>query len=175
MHYIATFAAGLGLVGFVVILRHLSKGRLPTWTIPAAIGLGMILFSVWNEYTWYERTTSVLPEQVIILSSPLDKAAYRPWTYVFTVSTRFAALDGTGMVKSPGNDALRMAEVMLVRRWTPTQRIPVAFDCEKGLRADLIEGVDLSPEGVLTGGEWMNVGFEDELQRAACTETQIGG
>lgn len=170
MDYIATIAAGLGLVGFVVIVRHLSKGRLPKWTIPAAIGLGMILFSVWNEYTWHRRTTQALPAEVIILSSPADKAAYRPWTYVFPVSTRFAAFDGTGMVKSPGNDALRMGEVLLVQRWTPTRRVPVAFDCANGLRADLIEGVNLTPDGVLTGGEWMNVGFEDELQRAACTE-----
>ena len=115
MDYIATIAAGLGLVGLVVIVRHLSKGRLPKWTIPAAIGLGMILFSVWNEYTWYARTTQALPEQVIILSSPADKAAYRPWTYVFPVSTRFAALDGVGMVKSPGNPDFRMAEVLLGR------------------------------------------------------------
>lgn len=168
MDYIATFAAGLGLVGFVVVVRHLSGGRLPKWTIPASIGLGMILFSIWNEYTWYTRTTSVLPEQVVILSSPADKVFYRPWTYVFPVSSRFAALDGTGMVKSPQNDALRMAEVMLVQRWTPTQRIPVAFDCATGRRADLLEGVELLPDGTLTGGEWMDVGTEDELQRAAC-------
>jgi len=170
MDYIATIAAGLGLVGLVVIVRHLSKGRLPKWTIPAAIGLGMILFSVWNEYTWYARTTQALPEQVIILSSPADKAAYRPWTYVFPVSTRFAALDGVGMVKSPGNPDFRMAEVLLVQRWTPTQRIPVAFDCANGRRADLLEGVSLSLDGVLTGGDWMNVGMDDELQRAACAK-----
>jgi len=170
MDYIATFAAGLGLVGFVVIVRHLSKGRLPKWTIPASIGLGMLMFSIWNEYTWYTRTTSALPEQVIILSSPVDQVAYRPWTYLFPVSSRFAALDGLGMVKSPGNDNFRLAEVMLVQRWTPTRRVPVAFDCAGGRRADMIEGVELAPDGTLTGGEWMNVGQEDELQRAACQE-----
>jgi hypothetical protein len=63
-----------------------------------------------------------------------------------------------------------MAEVLLVQRWTPTQRIPVAFDCANGRRADLLEGVSLSPDGVLTGGDWMNVGMDDELQRAACAQ-----
>jgi hypothetical protein len=168
MDYIATFAAGLGLVGFVVIVRHLSKGRLPKWTIPASIGLGMLLFSIWNEYTWYSRTTAALPEQVIILTSPADKVGYRPWTYLFPVATRFAAFDGTGMVKSPENDNFRMGEVLFVRRWSATQRVPVAFDCAGGRRADLIEGAELSPDGTLTKGIWDDVGVEDELQRAAC-------
>lgn len=168
MDLIATLAAGAGLVGFVIVARHLSGGRMPKWTIPAAIGLGMLMFSVWNEYTWYHRTTSALPEQVIILTSPADKVFYRPWTYVFPVSSRFAALDGTGMVKSMEDSNFRRAEVLLVQRWTPTKRVPLAFDCAGGRRADLIEGAALAPDGTLTGGDWMDVGTEDELQRAAC-------
>ena len=170
MDLIATLAAGAGLVGFVIIARHLSGGRLPKWTIPAAIGAGMLLFSIWNEYTWYYRTTSALPEQVIILSSPTDKVFYRPWTYIFPVSSRFAALDGTVMVKSIENSAFRRAEVLLVQRWTPTKRVPLAFDCANDRRADLIEGAELAPDGTLTGGTWMDVGKDDELQRAACQE-----
>ena len=170
MDLIATAAAGAGLVGFVIIARHLSGGRVPKWAIPAAIGLGMLIFSVWNEYTWYYRTTTALPEQVIILSSPSDKVFYRPWTYLFPVSTRFAALDRTGMVKSMENTAFRRADVLLVRRWTPTKRVPIAFDCDGGRRADLIEGAEIAPDGTLTGGTWMDVGKEDELQRAACQE-----
>ncbi|MGB3280750.1 MAG: hypothetical protein WBA92_16300 [Pseudorhodobacter sp.] len=170
MDLIATLAAGAGLVGFVIIARHLSKGRLPKWTLPAAIGLGMLLFSIWNEYTWYGRTTGALPEEVIILTTPTDKVFYRPWTYVFPVATRFAAFDGTGMVKSQQDSAFRRGEVLLVQRWTPTRRIPLAFDCAANRRADLIEGVEIAPDGTLTGGDWMDVGAGDELQRAACQE-----
>jgi hypothetical protein len=170
MDLIATAAAGGGLVGFVIIARHLSKGRLPKWTIPAAIGLGMLLFSVWNEYTWYKRTTSALPAEVVILSAPTDKVFYRPWTYVFPVSSRFAALDRTGMLKSMENSAFRRAEVLLVQRWTPTKRVPLAFDCANGRRAELIEGAELAPDGTLSGGTWTDVGAEDEIQRAACQE-----
>jgi hypothetical protein len=127
LDFIATLAAGGGLVVFVFIARHLSGGRLPKWTLPASIGLGMLLFSIWNEYSWYGRTTGVLPEQVVILSSPADKVAYRPWTYLFPVTTRFSALDGTRLETSAENSDFRRAEVMLVERWTPTKRIPVAF------------------------------------------------
>lgn len=170
MDLIGTLGAGAGLFGFIIIARHLSGGRLPKWTIPAAIGAGMLLFSIWNEYTWYNRTTDALPADVVILSSPTDKVAYRPWTYVFPVSTRFAALDRTGMVKSMENSAFRRADVMLVQRWTATRRVPIAFDCANGRRADLIDGTSLAPDGTLTGGTWADVGQEDELQRAACQE-----
>lgn len=170
MDIIATLAAGAGLVGFVIVARHLSGGRMPKWTIPAAIGLGMLMFSVWNEYTWHYRTTSALPEQVIILSSPSDKVFYRPWTYLFPVSSRFAAFDGTGMVKSVEDSNFRRGEVMFVQRWTPTRRVPLAFDCAQGRRADLLEGAELAPDGTLTGGAWQDVGSEDALQRAACQE-----
>lgn len=168
MDLIATLAAGAGLVGFVIVARHLSGGRMPKWTIPAAIGLGMLMFSIWNEYTWHYRTTSALPDEVIILTSPSDKVFYRPWTYIFPVSSRFAAFDGTGMVKSTENSNFRRGEVLLVQRWTPTKRVPLAFDCAGGRRADLIEGATLSPDGTLTGGDWQDVGTGDELQRAAC-------
>jgi hypothetical protein len=167
---IGTLGAGAGLFGFAVIARHLSGGRLPKWIIPAAIGAGMLLFSIWNEYTWYSRTTAALPEKVVLLSSPTDKVIYRPWTYVFPVSTRFAALDRTGMVKSMENAAFRRAEVMLVQRWTGTKRVPIAFDCANTRRANLIEGATLAPDGTLSGGTWEDVTPEDDLLRAACQE-----
>ncbi|MDZ4136956.1 MAG: hypothetical protein U1D06_15410, partial [Paracoccaceae bacterium] len=150
------------------VLRHLSRSRLPKWTLPAAIGAGMLIFSIWNEYTWWHRTAGALPEAVVILSSPSDRVFYRPWTYVFPVSTRFMALDRTVLKTSAQNSVFRTADVLVVQRWTPTTRIPLAFDCAQGRHADLIEGAVLAPDGTLTGSEWYTVGMEDELQRAAC-------
>lgn len=170
MDLIATIAAGVGLVGLVIVLRHLTRGRVPKWMLPVAFGAGMLLFSVWNEYSWYSRTTAALPAQVVILSSPTDRAAWRPWTYVFPVSTRFMALDRISMVVSQADSRYRRAEVMVVQRWRPTARIPLAFDCAGARRADLVEGGSLAPDGTLSGTEWLVVDGTDALQRAACQE-----
>tara|TARA_R110002096_G_scaffold408057_1_gene606884 strand:- start:3725 stop:4252 length:528 start_codon:yes stop_codon:yes gene_type:complete len=172
MDLIATIAAGVGLVGLVIVIRHLTRGRLPKWTIPAAFGAGMLLFSAWNEYTWYGRTTGALPDQVIVLSSPTDRVALRPWTYLFPVSTRFMALDRTGMSVSQIDSRYRRAEVLVVQRWQPTSRIPLAFDCVGARRADLIDGGSLAPDGTLTGTDWLAADATDALQRAACQEGQ---
>lgn len=170
MDLIATIVIGAGLAGTLLLLRRVTGMQLPKWTLPAAIGAGMLIFSIWNEYSWYPRVAGALPDGVIILSSPADRVFYRPWTYVFPVSTRFFALDRTGMKTSQADARFRHAEVMFVQRWTPTQRVPLGFDCAEGLRADLIEGAALAPDGTLTGTEWIDVGTDDELQRAACQE-----
>ncbi|MDZ4096183.1 MAG: hypothetical protein U1D35_14890 [Paracoccaceae bacterium] len=170
MDLIATITAGAGLAGVVMAVRHFSKGRLPKWLIPAGIGAGMLIFSIWNEYSWYPRVAAALPEDVIILSSPADRVAYRPWTYVFPVSTRFMALDRTGMLTSGQDSNFRRADVIIVQRWQATTRVPLAFDCAMGMRADLIEGATLAPDGTLTGSIWIEAGSDDELQRAACQE-----
>lgn len=171
MDFIAMIAAGAGLAGVIMLLRKLSGGRLPKWTLPAAIGLGMISFSVWNEYTWYPRTVGALPPAVVVLSSPETKQIWRPWTYIFPVHQRFLAYDGTTAKTSMDNPAIRQGEVAVVQRWQATQRVPIAVDCAKGLRADLIEGASIAADGSLTGAQWYPAATDDGLQTAACKDS----
>jgi len=169
MDIVATISAGVGLAGVIMAIRYFSRGRLPKYTIPAAIGAGMLLFSVWNEYTWMARVADALPDEVVILSAPEDRAAWRPWTYLFPVSSRFVALDRTAILTSAANPALRRMNAMIVQRWAKTLRLPMAFDCVQNLRADLVDGADLAPDGTLTAGAtWQAVDPSDEMQRAAC-------
>lgn len=170
MDLLATICAGAGLAGIVLGLRYLSRNRLPKWTLPAAIGAGMLIFSIWNEYSWYPRVAAALPEAVVIVSAPEDRVFYRPWTYLFPVSSRFMALDRTAMVTSAENAAIRRADALMVQRWSRSQRVPLAFDCAGGRRADLLEGATLAPDGTLQGTVWTAVGSDDALQDAACRE-----
>lgn len=170
MDFAATIAAGAGLAGLVMAIRHFSKGRLPKWIIPAAVGAGMLIFAVWNEYTWYPRVSGVLPESVVILSAPTDRVAYRPWTYLVPVSTRFVALDRGAMATSAENSNFRQADAMIVQRWMRTQRLPIAFDCTTGRSAELVDGATFAPDGTLTGATWVEAGAGDKLIEAACRE-----
>lgn len=170
MDLAATITAGAGLAGLVMAVRHFSKGRLPKWTIPAAIGAGMLTFSVWNEYSWYPRVTAALPPEVRVVSAPEDSSALRPWTFLFPVSSRFMALDRTAMLTSQDRPDIRRADAMVVQRWQPTQRLPFAFDCAGDRQAALAGGAALAPDGTLSGAVWRPVGQDDELQRAACQE-----
>ncbi len=167
---LAAITAGAGIAGIVLALRWLSRSRLPRWTIPAALGAGIITFSVWSEYSWYPRVTGALPKEVVIVAAPQDPSPLRPWTYLFPLSTRFLALDRTSMKTSEVNPAIRLADLMVVQRWVSTKRIPLGFDCASGRHADLIGGATLAPDGTLTGGAWVTPGPDDAMQAAACRE-----
>lgn len=170
MDFVATISAGVGLAGVVMAIRHFTRGKLPKYVIPAFVGLGMLIFSIWNEYSWFPRVREALPEEVVILSAPNDRVAYRPWTYLFPVSTRFVALDGTSVRPATGNPSLQLADAMIVQRWVKTVRIPMAFDCAQNLRADLVEGAAIGADGTLSGAAWQRVDATDEMQVAACQE-----
>lgn len=172
MDLIATIAAGFGAAGVVLMLNHL-VGRLaghplPKWALPAAVGAAMIGFAIWNEYTWYPRVRDQLPATVTIASAPADRVLYRPWSYVFPLVTRFVAVDRTAAVPSAGNPDIFVASAVIVRRWAASERLPVAFDCARLVRADLFDGAELTENGILNGAEWSAPDADDPLVRAAC-------
>lgn len=170
MDFIATLAAG-GVAAMVVfIINHQWRGLLPRWSMPAAMGLAMLGFSIWNEYSWYPRVVAQLPDTVEVALAPSDAILYRPWTYLFPMVHRFVAVDRASAVRPADDPALMVASAMVIQRWVPTKRVPIAFDCAKGARADLVEGAELAADGILKGAEWREVGMADALVMAACKE-----
>lgn len=145
------------------------RGRLlPRWTMPAVIGASMIGYSVWNEYSWFERITSALPESVTVVSRGERSAPWAPWTYLSPVTVRFVALDTRMRAHSQERPGLVLTELILVERWQPTRRVAVAFDCEHGKRADLRSGTRISPDGTLEGSHWETIEADSPMLRAAC-------
>jgi hypothetical protein len=168
LDFIATIAAGFAAAGLALIANHLSGRRLPRWIVFVVAGGAMLAFSIWNEYSWYPRVVAQLPDTVVIASAPADRVIYRPWTYIFPLVTRLVAVDRGAAVHSASDPALLVASAVVIQRWAPTRRLPVAFDCAKGARADLTEGAALGDNGTLTGAEWREVGKDDALLMAAC-------
>jgi hypothetical protein len=169
--FIATIASGAGVACIVIIANHLSSRmtgqKLPKWVMPAGIGLAMLSFSVWNEYSWFSRMRAALPEGVVVASAPTDRAMYRPWSYLFPSVSRFIAVDGANAARSASDPQVFAANAVVFQRWQPERRIPQAFDCARRARADLMDGATLSADGTLTGAEWVQAA-DDPLVAAAC-------
>lgn len=161
-------AAGVLAACVVYAANHLSGRRLPKWLMPASIGAAMIAVSIYGEYVWFRDARATLPETATVLRTIEDSAPWRPWTYLAPITTRFIALDSTRVIRSTTQPDLIAAELMLVQRWAPTQRVPVAFDCKAGLRADLLEGAALEQDGTLSGADWVPVGPDEDILKAAC-------
>ncbi|MBC7138008.1 MAG: hypothetical protein H5U17_04525 [Defluviimonas sp.] len=165
---ISLIALGALIACVYVAVNRMTGRRLPRWLLPAALGAGMIGFAVWNEYTWYSRVTAELPESVAVVLPVRESSFWRPWSYVVPMVTRFIAVDRGAVMRSAQRPGLVRTDAILVQRWTPTQRVPVAFDCTAARRADLAGGADLAADGTLTGGDWVALAPDDPFMLAAC-------
>ncbi|HHX34882.1 MAG TPA: hypothetical protein GX719_06375 [Gammaproteobacteria bacterium] len=92
-HLIATFSAGLGAAGFALLLRSLSRQKLPKWIIPACAGIGMLGYQIYFEYNWFAHQTSRQPEGTVVTSSQQSEVFWRPWTYIYPMTTVFTVVD----------------------------------------------------------------------------------
>lgn len=165
---VSLIALGAAIACVYVVVNRMTGRRLPRWLLPASLGAAMISFAVWNEYSWFSRVTAELPESVAVVLPVKESSFWRPWSYAVPMITRFIAVDRDAVMQSEEKPGLVRTDAILVQRWTPTQRVPVAFDCGAGLRADLAGGADLAADGTLTGGNWVTLPPDDPFMLAAC-------
>ncbi len=168
LEFIAAIALGLGTAGLVMGLNFATGRRLPAWMMPASAGLAMILFMVYMEYSWSERTRAGLPEGVVVTAVSSESMWYRPWTYIKPLSLRMVAVDTRRNRHHADAPGQVMTSILLMGRWVPTRAIPVVFDCDLARRADLHAGVEMTDDGSLIGADWRQLGAGDTALEAAC-------
>lgn len=168
LELIAAIAAAFVLGGIALILRKLSGQRLPKWFVPASAGLGLIGFTIWSEYDWFDRVSAELPDGVEVVWQAEEGMPLRPWTYVMPITTRFIAMDTRGVAAHPANPDLRMAKLFTFARWQPVRDGLVAVDCAGGRHVMITEGVEFSPDGTLQGAEWTTSDATQGFHEVAC-------
>jgi hypothetical protein len=166
---IAAVVSGVALAGVAMLLRWLSRGLLPKWIVPVMAGLGMLSYSIWSEYSWFDRMNLALPG--IVASWKNEQTAFwRPWSYIEPVTTRFTAVDLKTAKRHPNQPGLVMVDILLLARWQPVTPVKVVFDCQNARRADLIDGnVSIADDGRLVGAEWVTLDAQDPALKIACT------
>jgi hypothetical protein len=165
IEFIATLSLGAGAAGLILLIQKLTRGALPRWAMPAAVGLAMLAFAVWSEYSWSVRSMNALGPDAIIASEVKQKQIWRPWTFLTPATTRLIALDGAGAVDMDGTV---IVDMYLVSRWQSGAVVPAAFDCLLNRRADLFEGRGDDIVVTLQSADWLAVGASDPVLRAAC-------
>jgi len=165
---IATFAIGFAGAGVALALTHLFGKNLPRWIVPVSAGLAMICFTIFIEYSWFQRTRASLPTGVEVAHSVADTAVYRPWTYVWPYVDRFIAVDKASLRRNEAFPNQRILDLLVYGRWTTVKRVRAAFDCESGKRADLTDGIKFTQNGGIEGAVWHETGLEDPVTKTAC-------
>lgn len=166
---IAAVVSGVALAGVAMLLRWLSRGLLPKWIVPVMAGLGMLSYSIWSEYSWFDRMNLALPG--IVASWKNEQTAFwRPWSYIKPVTTRFTAVDLKSAKRNPNQPGLVMIDILLLARWQPVTPVKVVFDCQNARRADLVDGkVSIADDGSLVGADWTKVEPDDAAMKIACS------
>lgn len=168
LELIAAVVAALTLAGLVYILRRWTGDLLPKWAITLAGAVGLIAFTVWSEYDWFDRVSAELPAGVVVVWKSDTAIPLRPWTYIAPITTRFVAMDTKQFAQHPANPALRMAKLYNFARWNSIKDGLMVFDCGAGRQVMITQGVEINAAGALTGGEWVTPGADDGFQKAAC-------
>ncbi|MDO5657387.1 MAG: hypothetical protein Q4G36_03570 [Paracoccus sp. (in: a-proteobacteria)] len=155
---IGTLIVAVGTAATLYAAFHALRkaGRpVPKWVMPAAIGVAMIAYATWNEYSWFNRVTAQLPDRVVVLAEGETRVAFRPWSYLAPMTLRFTALDRAAIREAGGG--VRVAPVMLVERWRDTVTVEHGVDCARG--------------AVQAPGEpWVGLPADDPLLRTVCQE-----
>ena len=136
LELIATFAAGFGAAGVMLLLNMLTRGRLPRWAMPVAAGLAMIGVTIANEYSWGSRTADALPEGVVVIEDVTQSAWWRPWSYVWPQTVRLMALDTAAIQTRADQPDLKLVDLYLFARWQPPAKAQQLLNCTAALRAD---------------------------------------
>ena len=170
--FIGSLAAGLGLMGLMLMLNRLIlRNRFDRWIYPATVAFGMVAYTIWAEYTWPSRTIDAQP-QLRLVSENGESLFYRPWTYVWPQTTRMTAIDLAATRTNAALPDLVMTHVVLLGRWEPVRVVGVVYDCANNARADLIEGATINDDGSLQGADWRQLEADDAVLHAACAAGQ---
>ncbi|WP_458525556.1 hypothetical protein [Onishia taeanensis] len=166
-HLIAAVFAGLGAAGIALLLRTLSGKRLPRWIVPVFGGLGMLGYQIHAEYTWFEHKQQQLPASARVVASERSEVFWRPWTYLFPMTTAFQVIDRENLIgRQAGDDRL----VEFIRYRFEKQAIdrvttrPYLMNCTTREQLPLD---DTTGEPAL--GELKRLGSDDPAYRAVCS------
>jgi hypothetical protein len=168
LELIAAFVAAVAGAGVALMLRHLSRGRLPRWLIPAGAAAGLMGMTIYNEYGWFPRLRAGLPEGVVVAQTLDGRALWRPWAYVWPMTEGALLVDTRRTMRHPADPALVVTQVWRFARWQPAREGMVAFDCDDARRVDITEGVRFTETGGLEGGRWVELAADDPVLRVAC-------
>ncbi|MAY62167.1 MAG: hypothetical protein CML29_08130 [Rhizobiales bacterium] len=159
---------GIAIVGVLLFAKRVLRVPLPRWALPVGAALGILGAHIYNEYTWFDRFTGELPEGVEVIQSGQSSSILEPWTYLVPKTTRFAALDRNSIRTNPAQPGMKIGEVLLFQRHTPTARLLQVADCEGGRIAALSADTAFDENGLPEGVQWAEVKADEPLFSSIC-------
>ena len=160
--------AGLAGAGIGLILRALSRKRLPKGIVPICAGLTMLASTVALEYQWADGVRSSMPQDLVIVSTREQQAWYQPWTMLRPwVRGVISYSPGENAETAPGSGILAV-QLRIQERWQPQIVRPALVDCANTRWADLTADTQFTDTGQPIDTAWRETGPGDPVISAVC-------
>lgn len=164
------------LISVVVILVtwavfRTTKKRMPGFLIPMLIGVTVIAYGIYSEYTWESRTLASMPESMQVVNRVSGTSLLSPWSHIFERTDSLSLVDTQNIRTNPGQPGFSMLELLIMQRFNPVLRIRQLVDCNNRQRADLVADPEFDAQGLPTGLDWQAVSEDHPLMRVACDTT----
>ena len=165
-HLVAVFSAGLGAAGIAFLLRSISRQKLPKWIIPAFAGIGMMGDQIYFEYNWF---SSKIFYMIVVTSSQASQVFWRPWTFVYPMTTVFTVVD-TNQLQISERDGLTLVEFIEYR--FEKKYIDVVTHQNYVLNCTQAQIMALSDQGAMLSEQPRNVERDSSLFNAVCSTSK---
>ncbi|TDH38217.1 hypothetical protein E2A64_03600 [Pseudohoeflea suaedae] len=159
---------GIAIAGMLLFAKRVLRVPLPRWALPAGAAIGILAAHLYNEYTWFDRFVSRLPQGVEVIQTGTSKNVLEPWTLAVPKIVRFAAIDRNSVQTNPSLPGMKIGEILLFQRHTPTARILQVADCESGRIAALAPDTRFAEDGLPEDLSWSDVGPNEPLYASLC-------
>lgn len=160
--------AGLSGAGIGLVLRSLTRNRLPKGIIPVCAGLTMIVATVALEYSWESGVRRTMAEDLVIVTTREQQAWYQPWTLVRPWVRGFIGFSPSENVETAAGSGILAVQLRIQERWQPQIVRPALVDCANARWTDLIATTTFTEAGEPEGAIWRETGMEDPIVSAVC-------
>lgn len=167
LELIAGLSAGFALFGVTLMVNALTGRWMARWASPVAFGLGMLAYTIWAEYTWADRNTAE-GSPYVVAERVQERIWYRPWTWVVPQTTRLLVLDRRFTRIHEAQPDMVLTRVVRLARYIPESGFLAVFDCAGNRVAPMVEGVELTVDGLLEGADWAAMPEGDPVLVGAC-------
>ncbi len=173
IHLLATLAMGaIGALIVYVVARTFGK-KPPGVLYPVAIAIGMLSYSIYDEYSWLDRASSAMPTRFQLVRTYATSMPYQPWTYLVPRTYKFDALDLGSPRSNPKAPQLVLVQLVRVTRNTSSVNVTAIVDCPKSQFTEVDNTTKFADNGLPTNANWQSLSGHRALSEAVCGENQV--
>jgi hypothetical protein len=166
---ISLVAVAFAVWGVLLAVYRIGFKRKPPKSVaPLVIGLSLVSFVIYNDYSWQSRTVDALPEQAVVVERFTKTVAWQPWTLLVPRVEALVVVDTSRIRRNDKLPDFPMAELALIRRWDDTLRANHLVDCKAGRHTTVGADSELDGRGLPKDAVWETLAADSGILKTVC-------